>query len=261
MITVLSRSFSIPVILAKAFAEGLIFLANFAIQRDFIFTNKIGSKLTDWNAYYEKPYKTARVARKITESIIIGIIRKYAHLDMTSRVAELGGAGSCFFGSITRNFKPREYHVYDTNSVGLAKLKAVENHDNLFLHLDDVLSLENHETYDLVFSVGLIEHFSEENTRKAIQSHFRLLRPAGVAIISFPTPTLLYQVARWVAEFSNTWIFHDERPLTRDEVISTTRNYGKILDEKVNWLIVFTQRILVIQKTDNPGISHERSML
>jgi D-lactate dehydrogenase len=39
-----------------------------------------------------------------------------------------------------------------------------------------------------VFSVGLVEHFGPEGTRKAIQTHFDLLWEGVYAIVSFPTP-------------------------------------------------------------------------
>jgi len=36
--------FPVPVIMAKLFSEGIIFLANFTIQRDFIFTQVVRGK-------------------------------------------------------------------------------------------------------------------------------------------------------------------------------------------------------------------------
>jgi len=249
MITVLTSLIDVPVIAAKACAEGLIFLANFAIQRDFIFTKKPGYYSTDWNKYYEKPYKTASISRKLTESILIGLFKRHTQPNEPLRIAELGGANSCFLDSINRNIRPKEYHVFDNNLLGMEQLKSRNGINNvLYLHLQDVLTLSTDYDYDLVFSVGLIEHFSRENTRLAVQSHFKLLKPGGVAIISFPTPTLLYKCARWVAELTNTWIFHDERPLSRDEVIAAINDQGNIVFEKIIWPILFTQRIMVIQK-------------
>ena len=45
------RSASCP---AKLLAEGLLFAANFAIQRDFVFTRRRSTGATDWTAYYSK---------------------------------------------------------------------------------------------------------------------------------------------------------------------------------------------------------------
>jgi predicted SAM-dependent methyltransferase len=101
---------------------------------------------------------------------------------------------------------------------------------------------------DVVYSVGLIEHFDAANTRVAIRSHFRLLKPGGIAVISFPTPTLLYRVARTLCEVLRVWKFHDERPLTRDEVVRTLDEEGEILEEKTLWPLILTQQMIVIRK-------------
>ena len=60
---------------------------------------------------------------------------------------------------------------------------------------------------DAVFSVGLIEHFDRSGTREAVLAHLRLLDDGGVAIISYPTPTLLYRAARSVTEVWACGIF------------------------------------------------------
>ncbi len=63
---------------------------------------------------------------------------------------------------------------------------------------------------DVVFSIGLIEHFDPAGTRQAIEAHFALLKPGGYAIISYPTPTWLYRAARTLTEAAGLWKFHDE---------------------------------------------------
>jgi predicted SAM-dependent methyltransferase len=101
---------------------------------------------------------------------------------------------------------------------------------------------------DAVFSVGLIEHFDPAGTRQAIGSHFALLKPGGCAVISFPTPTWLYRVARWLTEAVGAWKFPDERPLDRAEVLSAASQFGQVEFEKILWPIVFTQRLMVFRK-------------
>jgi hypothetical protein len=99
-----------------------------------------------------------------------------------------------------------------------------------------------------VFSIGLIEHFDPEGTRRAIRTHFDLLRVGGCAIISFPTPTWLYTSARAIAEVLGVWRFPDERPLPRDEVSNVLASLGVVLFEKTLWPLVFTQRLMIIRK-------------
>jgi putative flippase GtrA len=256
MITFLMSWGGLQVIGAKACAEGLIFLASFAIQRDFIFARRTRDAFTDWDQYYERPYKTAIFTRKITERLLVELIRKHAPGGLQGiSIAELGGANSCFYQGIKQQVGPRQYHVFDNNALGLEKLKNAAGSDQgLHLHLQDVLSMTATEQHEVAFSVGLIEHFEKRGTKKAIEAHFQLLKPGGLAIISFPTPTLVYRLARWAAERTRTWIFHDERPLSRGEVVSTIDKLGEIVFEKINWPVIFTQRVIVARKQPSrPG--------
>ena len=69
-IRLLSTYADLPVMPSKVAAETLIFLANFAIQRDFIFTGTGAEKTTDWDRYYSRPYKTAVLSRKTTQRVL-----------------------------------------------------------------------------------------------------------------------------------------------------------------------------------------------
>jgi len=111
-----------------------------------------------------------------------------------------------------------------------------------------VLNLNLNMEADLVFSVGLIEHFSVRDTAKAVKAHFDILKSNGIAIISFPTPTFLYRMARFAAERLGLWIFHDERPLKQSEVSGTGGQYGQLLDQRIIWPIFLTQAMLVFRK-------------
>ena len=101
---------------------------------------------------------------------------------------------------------------------------------------------------DLVFSVGLIEHFDREGTRQAVAAHFDLLKPGGIAVIGFPTPTPLYRLAWMAAELAGAWILHDERPLRLDEVAAAAGPHARLLSHRILWPIVFTQCLAVWRK-------------
>jgi predicted SAM-dependent methyltransferase len=116
------------------------------------------------------------------------------------------------------------------------------------LHLRDVLELTSEMQADLVFSVGLVEHFEPAETRKAVLAHFDVLRPGGTAIITFPTPTLLYRAARRLIEAAGMWGFPDERPLQAAEVIAAIRERGEVLEQRVLWPLILTQGFVVARK-------------
>src|ERR1019366_3647129 len=58
----LTATMPVGVLWAKIAAESFLFLANFAIQRDFVFTKRMNApRATDWDAYYKAVPKTAQM--------------------------------------------------------------------------------------------------------------------------------------------------------------------------------------------------------
>src|SRR5205823_5738521 len=98
LISYLSRDLHVNTILAKVIAETALFLGNFAIQRDLVFTkSKTASDKTDWNQYYTRVPVTARLTRRYTTSVLLSAIRRFLASEARSMtIAELGGANSCF---------------------------------------------------------------------------------------------------------------------------------------------------------------------
>ncbi|MBI4798954.1 MAG: class I SAM-dependent methyltransferase [Desulfarculus sp.] len=207
------------------------------------------TKPTDWCAYYDKPFWAARYTRRITTRVLLGAIRRHAPRGGQGMVvAELGGAGSCFHRPFMAALAPREYHVLDNHRPGLDKMShCLEPGASTFLHETDVLDCQVKLQADLVFSAGLIEHFDAQGMARAVAAHFRLAAPQGLVIITFPTPTWLYRAARRLAEATGIWIFHDERPLSMEEVIKRVAGLGEILEQGIIWPIVYTQGMVIVK--------------
>ena len=238
---------------------------------------------TDWDRYYCRPSRAAGVTRRITAAALLRQMRSVA--PPRPVVVELGGGDSCFFDRVDAELRPREYHVVDNNELGLERLRRrLGPRSDVQFHLQDVLKLGSPGTTEdvlklgspgttedvlklgspgtgdgvlkldlplaaeVVFSVGLIEHFDREGTRRAVDAHFALLKPGGIAVISFPTPTPLYRLARMAAELAGAWIFHDERPLRLDEVAAAAAPHARLLSHRILWPIVFTQCLAVWRK-------------
>jgi putative flippase GtrA/SAM-dependent methyltransferase len=236
------HAFALDVLQAKILAESALFIVNFIVQRDWVFVRRSQETATDWDNYYRSPAPTAHLTRRYTGRVVVGALRKFG--GKIERLAELGGANSCFLEKIQNEIAPREYHVIDTNAYGLSLLR--DRH--VVTHQDSCLDLHLELQADVVFSIGLIEHFDPAGTRKAVASHFALVKPGGCAIISYPTPTWLYRAARWLVEAAGMWQFPDERPLDRSEVEAAAREFGRVEFEKILWPIVFTQRLVVFRK-------------
>lgn len=258
LIGLLRGAFGWPVMAAKIAAESILFLANFVIQRDVVFRRREPAAATDWDRYYRSTPVTAQWTRRYTNRALAGVLQRFAGPG-AGAVVEIGGANSCFLDEVMRVLRPRFYHVVDTNEYGLELLRRrAPGDDRLWLHRSSVLERDLDLQADVVFSVGLIEHFDADGTRQAIGGHFRLLRPGGLAVLSFPTPTLLYRAARWVSEVLGLWRFPDERPLDPAEVRRSVAEHGEVLYEKTLWPLVFTQRLMVTRKRAAAGAAPAR---
>lgn len=173
-------------------------------------------------------------------------------------ITELGGANSCFAKGIINAISPKFFTAIDNNSYGLELLKKrfSKNTKKINTLFADVLTLSDTNNglknrSDIVFSVGLIEHFNECETKLCIDSHFFSVKPGGIVLITFPTPTLLYRIIRIMAEMLGIWEFPDERPLKFEEVIAACNSHGRILHRSINWKIGLTQGYLVYARDDN----------
>ena len=182
---------------------------------------------------------------------LMALLSKWKPRTAPFTLAELGGADSCFFDSVSGSFKPDTYHVVDSNKLGLEKLAgrvAGDAAKSLKIENGDVTKMKADFNADLVFSVGLIEHFDLLGTRKAVESHFDAAKNGGIVIILFPTPTFLYKLTRFTSELMHLWIFHDERPLRIEEVESCAAPRGEILRKGIIWSCLLTQAYIVARR-------------
>ncbi len=205
---------------------------------------------TDWDFYYRNVPATATVTRKYTAATLVSMIRRYAIPSDASglSIVEIGGGNSCFIGRIMGAIETRRYDVIDTNELGLSMLAQRFGDVSVGRFRQNVLDLSYDGEADLVFSVGLVEHFTPDETRAAVLAHFNVLRPGGTLIITFPTPTLLYRAARKLIEICGMWKFPDERPLLPGEVLASIRERGEILYQKTLWPQILTQHLVVARK-------------
>src|SRR5262249_10578032 len=109
---------------AKVTAEALLFIANFAVQRDFVFRKREAyPTATEWESYYREVPLTDHRTRRYTARVLITAFRKFAVFNGPQpALVEFGGANSCFLDRIVQEFHPVEYHVIDTNRHGLELL-------------------------------------------------------------------------------------------------------------------------------------------
>jgi len=206
-------------------------------------------KSTDWDAYYVKHAKASSFTRKSTENILIQTMLNVFKEGEIQHICELGGANSCFFSPIRHQFPDAHYTIVDNNHTGMSLFATTHSKEkNIHLVENDIMNMPKQQTLaDVVFSTGLIEHFSIEGTKQSIHAHFDCVKSGGLVIITFPTPTWLYRLTRSLAEIMGLWIFHDERPLQMQSVIDEMKQYGEILFAKINWWTILTQGVVVVR--------------
>lgn len=248
------------VLASKVLAEGVLFIANFAIQRDFVFTRREpdSPRATDWDRYYASVPPTARITRRYTTSVLLDAVRRHASAgrgDGQLAIVEIGGANSCFLDAMLSRIPCRSYDVVDTNEYGIGLLSGRAGDGKVVrLHRHNILDDPIPMAADLVFSVGLVEHFRPSETRAAVLAHFDYLRAGGTAIITFPTPTHLYRITRGFIEALGMWKFPDERPLKPQEVMDAVRVRGEVIGEKMLWPLLLTQYMIVARKRCAPDV-------
>jgi 2-polyprenyl-3-methyl-5-hydroxy-6-metoxy-1,4-benzoquinol methylase len=202
---------------------------------------------TDWDAYYQKPAATAHITRRITRNRLTSLMREVFKGKSPISVCELGGGNSCFAEGVLESFPIDRYHIIDNNSRSLNLLESKFGRaGKVSWECSDVLRLATRERpFDLVYSVGLIEHFDPLDAEKAILAHVQLAKPGGAIILTFPTPTILYRITRRLIEVLGKWDFPDERPLGFVEVERALKfAQARILTRRVNWAVILTQGVI-----------------
>jgi glycosyltransferase involved in cell wall biosynthesis len=248
LISSLQEYLGMSVYTAKLVAEGTLFILSFSAQRLFVFgRSENASQRTDWDSYYDRPFRVAPFTRKITTNRILTSLKRFTSNDNGISILELGGADSCFFSAISKELKPKRYLIVDNNRKGLQRFKERypdAGHVQLF-EQDLLLMGKDSHHVDVCFSVGVIEHFSETDMCKAIRTHFACTKPGGIVLITFPTPTFLYRGTRFFAELLGIWKFPDEVPRRIDSVVNEVSKHGEIMHVSIIWPIFLTQGLVV----------------
>ena len=201
---------------------------------------------TAWTRYYEKPFVTAHVTRRITARLIAKtVLAAGGFPERDGGILELGGGNSSFRDTVGRRLHARDYAIVDSNPRG-TELFLMKHPDGKAVRAD-ILTLDpaSLDPADLVFSAGLVEHFPPEKTEEAIRRHFELAKPGGLVLITFPVATPCYRLIRRAAEALGLWRFPDERPLPLDGTAELCGQYGTVLAKRLNRAILLTQGIVL----------------
>jgi SAM-dependent methyltransferase len=151
------------------------------------------SALTDeafWDAYWRDLKLPTAVDESHSGQSVRGILRvfkRFVPAGSGSRALEIGGAPGGYLAYVAQTFGHEAYAI-DNSTVGCGKL--TENFDRLKIPITvycrDALTgdLSDLPRFDLVYSLGLIEHFSDP--LPMIRRHVELAKPGGLVMLGLP---------------------------------------------------------------------------
>lgn len=165
------------------------------------------------------------------EKIILDYFGSFENL----RIIEIGGGGSSA-NVVLCGLQGAKVSILNYSLKALENSKKFLNKHNVkadFI-LQDALkidaSLKN--SFDVVMSFGLAEHFKGESRKKIIKAHFDLLKKGGIAFIAVPNKYHpLYQFYKLIARIFGAWGFGEEYAFSRRELKKLSKDYCKGLFE------------------------------
>ncbi len=149
------------------------------------------NKLTEkkhWDNYWDKfqlPVEIKESKDKLLLNEELRIFKKFLPKEKLS-VLEIGGAPGQYLVYLHKQFA-YEVSCLDYSEIGCEKtrenFKLLDIPVNVY-HKDIFSDLSDMPLFDMVFSMGLIEHF--EDVKVIIKNHLDLLKPGGIMILGMP---------------------------------------------------------------------------
>jgi SAM-dependent methyltransferase len=150
------------------------------------------SKLTDkefWDAYWEKyqlPLEMQKSRQNPFLNKLLEVFDRYLPDDKNLSILEIGGSPGQYLAYI------QKIRGYQLNCLDYSRTGCEKTRENFLLlglegnvyEADLFAENLNLPRFDIVYSLGFIEHFSD--TSQVIEKHLRLLKPKGLLILGAP---------------------------------------------------------------------------
>ena len=203
-------------------------------------------KVTNWKKYYsKKPLKIVEKKRLNNINYILKVLKENNFKG--GKVLEYGGGNSSVAEAISKNYNIDKFTIVDSNEYGIELLDN-KNIKNLNKKCESIFDYNDKIEYDLIYSVGLIEHFQGKELEKCIKRHFKYAKNNSLVLFTFPVPKMKYKVIRFIYEIFNKWQYTDEVPLKKVYVEYLLKKHGKILYSEVNKGLILPQAIILVKK-------------
>jgi hypothetical protein len=247
--------------LAAKIAAQLIGFAFSFVVLDRIVFRPAASGRTDWERYYRNPYPTAKWSRRIMANALADAIERFAPHRVPLGLLEIGGGNSCFLDGLMSRFGFGEYMILDNSPEGMrrARERFAPVHGSRVRYREaDVFepAADLAGRFDVVLSVGLIEHFADDEIARLVRLHADFATPDGLVVIAVPTPTIFYRIVRGGAELLGLWQFPDERPIPRRRLVQLMSAAGlRITSEHTFWSQLLTQALVTGRRQGSATLS------
>jgi len=142
-----------------------------------------------WNEYWEDyplPSEIKRSKGELFLNTLLDTFDNYLPRDKNKTILEIGGSPGRYLAYMYRNFG---YKIHSLDYSETGNKKTIENFNLLQIPIEvynkDLFSDElNLPQFDIVYSLGFIEHFFDLNL--VIEKHLKLLKHSGILLIGVP---------------------------------------------------------------------------
>ncbi len=190
-----------------------------------------------WDDYWEDyplPAEIKKTEGELFLNILLDNFDKYLPKTKDKTILEIGGSPGRYLAYMYKNFGYK-IHSLDYSETGYKK--TIENFNLLQIpagvYNKDLFSDElNLPQFDIVYSLGFIEHFYDLNL--VIGKHLKLLKPDGILLIGVPNYLGI-----------NHWFLKRLAPklLSIHNLAAMDSNNWKSFEEKFNLQIIFKDYI------------------
>lgn len=148
-----------------------------------------------WQANNGQVAEIKRSVRSSSINSILDIFDKYLPVNSSFHVLEIGGSPGQYLIYMAKKFK---YHVHSLDYSKIGNEKTIKNMNAACIPIKvyerDLFS-ENFnkdiQLFDIVYSLGFIEHFEELNM--VVKKHTELLKPGGILLLGVPNLGGIYR--------------------------------------------------------------------
>ncbi len=159
---------------------------------------------------------------KPNTQVIKEITRCFNYDLRNKKILELGAGSGCDIVSLIK-MGARGYALdFAQESVKTMKYWSSKENVKLQIIRGDIRKMPfKKHTFDMVYSVGLMEHF--EDLLPLLRKQIQIIKPGGFLLIDVPQKYTLYTVAKHIRMRSNSHPFGWETEYSREELIGIAK--------------------------------------